>query len=785
MTEPAPPPPLPDEEDGDTSNTMSLTRAYIRNRKGKIRQEKEEEFYEDFQKHFETVVGREYCLQTSSSANPDKQKPTKCQCLAELQGNATMKAGCARFMMHYVRMNYEEERIWWLIQTRNLYKKESGGNRGRVKKGACYYLPVRVAPESDEDAPAAAAAPLVGDFRVCKNALMALLGFGRYKMAAVQKLAKEGGTVVPHRLTGKIANNSKSLLLSVYPSLVAFFEELKEIAEPRATIVVRLETGIGLREEEVDLVELPSGNTKRALYYRWCKERGWGVSADARGGLRKVQHPVPLADSKDICDWKTFRAFWRKNYKKVVVRAPSRDICGDCYVFKNQHKYRKRPRKEDNDSDSSEDESDGQDESVGGHKSRETSEEMEERIEQAYEHVRVAKIQRQAANEKIDAAKQSRIRNLANHLRIITLIGDYAQNMGLPHFDDEQPGETYYFSPLSISKFGLVDVSHAREILHAFLYHEGEGKKGGDNVASLIYQGLKKMDLLDFNDPIKELNLIFDNCTGQNKNKMVLRFATYLVEAGYFMEVNVIFLVKGHTKNAADRLFNISKKYVRRFDIFTMGQLIEAVGRHDQVEAHRVVPENMMGWCEFQDSFYRKTIPDGLTMTSQQFTINGTNPTKMQCLPSSKDEPTKTLQMKRRGHDKIMTAAQRLHALQSLFGLNTLTPPGIKPIKQVELGTKWRKVVPNPFKDDICPVVDEKLIAQVRNDKKLKKSIAKERIEALPDDARLEDVDMVEKSESPCEEEGEGKSVDDASDDKSVVEKIAARSSSEDDRAFY
>ena len=84
MTEPTPPPPLPDEEDGDTSNTMSLTKAYIRNRKRKISQEKEGEFYEDFQKHFETVMGHEYCLQTSSSANPDKQTPTKCQCLAEL-----------------------------------------------------------------------------------------------------------------------------------------------------------------------------------------------------------------------------------------------------------------------------------------------------------------------------------------------------------------------------------------------------------------------------------------------------------------------------------------------------------------------------------------------------------------------------------------------------------------------------------------------------------------------------------------------------------------------------
>ena len=83
MEEPDPPP-LPDEDDGNPSNIMSRTKAYIRNRKGKISQEKEGEFYEDFQKHFEKVVGREYCLQTSSSANPNKQKPTKCQCLAEL-----------------------------------------------------------------------------------------------------------------------------------------------------------------------------------------------------------------------------------------------------------------------------------------------------------------------------------------------------------------------------------------------------------------------------------------------------------------------------------------------------------------------------------------------------------------------------------------------------------------------------------------------------------------------------------------------------------------------------
>ena len=37
-------------------------------------------------------------------------------------------------------------------------------------------------------------------------------------------------------------------------------------------------------------------------------------------------------------------------------------------------------------------------------------------------------------------------------------------------------------------------------------------------------------------------------------------FALYLVEAGYFKTVNFVFYIVGHTKNAADRWFNILKK---------------------------------------------------------------------------------------------------------------------------------------------------------------------------------------------------------------------------------
>ena len=34
--------------------------------------------------------------------------------------------------------------------------------------------------------------------------------------------------------------------------------------------------------------------------------------------------------------------------------------------------------------------------------------------------------------------------------------------------------------------------------------------------------------------PMKELNIIMDNCAGQNKNRMVIRTAPYLIESGLF-----------------------------------------------------------------------------------------------------------------------------------------------------------------------------------------------------------------------------------------------------------
>ncbi len=53
-------------------------------------------------------------------------------------------------------------------------------------------------------------------------------------------------------------------------------------------------------------------------------------------------------------------------------------------------------------------------------------------------------------------------------------------------------------------------------------------------MASLIVKTLQDMNILKQSGPARELNIIFDNCSGQNKNNTVLKLALWLKEVGYF-----------------------------------------------------------------------------------------------------------------------------------------------------------------------------------------------------------------------------------------------------------
>lgn len=63
----------------------------------------------------------------------------------------------------------------------------------------------------------------------------------------------------------------------VYRSLDEFFTELAKEGLPFATRIIREETGMTTRDDNVDEVVLPPHESKHRCYARWCYTMGWIV----------------------------------------------------------------------------------------------------------------------------------------------------------------------------------------------------------------------------------------------------------------------------------------------------------------------------------------------------------------------------------------------------------------------------------------------------------------------------------------------------------------------------
>ena len=296
-------------------------------------------------------------------------------------------------------------------------------------------------------------------------------------------------------------------------------------------------------------------------------------------------------------------------------------------------------------------------------------------------------IQRKLANTTIQKAIDTH--DLPHSERHYCFIADFAQNMELPFFGASQPGDTYYFSPLKINVFGIVDCSIFGGKLSAHVYDEGIGKKGGNNVTSMLVNEFKRLNIMRENETGKELTVIMDNCAGQNKNRIVLRLATYLVEAEYFEKVSFVFYIVGHTKNACDRWFNMLKKTYRRSNIYSFEQLTKSMETHNNINVTVTKASDFQDWDRFWDSIYKRFV-GGTVHSTHIFSASKENKTTL--LFQADDLPdtaVKSQNLMKKGTD----TPNRLALLKSPQ-LDVIEAPGIPPIKQVELLSFSANIVP-------------------------------------------------------------------------------------------
>ena len=322
-----------------------------------------------------------------------------------------------------------------------------------------------------------------------------------------------------HNATGKPAPNA--ITQHKIEPLMRHLQYLTNLGEVRATRVVsHMVEGMEERTNhglDDDAIYLPRYMTIRSCY-KWhmnmLRYNAWttgsGVSIIERDDGKDI-------DTDDFVSFPTYFHMWKSKFPKLKASKPAEDICQYCYAFANRHKYlANRSLRQGGDGDDGDDTNDGDLPTDDGNEEEgaeeeatndgeeatndgercatpirgvnlntpeasctEVEEERELMLLEAAEHIKMARAQRALYQAKVELAVRDATEKKKHCDRVYTFVVDYGQNMELPSYQKEQPGCTYYYSPLSVYNLGVVNHAHVYDDgrvsarLHAHVYHEG------------------------------------------------------------------------------------------------------------------------------------------------------------------------------------------------------------------------------------------------------------------------------------------------------------------------
>ena len=521
--------------------------------------------------------------------------------------------------------------------------------------------------------------------------------------------------------------------------------KLENEAQPFPTRFVRDETGFNVRDDNPDERLLPPHMSKHGLYGEWCYSRGYFVKKKSsakssyvpiaeypKRDFNEIDWPAGSEYKRIVC-WRTFWQYWKDFFPHLKIRTKGADTCTDCLILTNSYKNSKNQSTPSSDLETENEENDEENNTEGIPVRAEVTESQAETVLKMNEHVVAYQMQRKYVDSLIKQSRDDAANNVPSDERHRVLTIDMGQNLSLPNLSGNQPGDTYYMSPLSCYVTGIVDNGVApdeKESMNCYLWREFEARRGQNNIASCLLKDLKRRGWLRKSKA--ELAIIADNCAAQNKNRVMIRLLVWLVEAGYFKKASLVFLVKGHTKNACDRNFNLLKLRYHKTDVYTYKQLIEVLSFHKQINVVPMEKEDFKDFLEWQDRFYRSPKGGDISQT-HVFTVFGEgygNPTSVwkqdRCgAPITVEDFLPTNRNKKA---KVMDAEARKNAIDKMLSeLKILEPPGLREIKQVELYIKWGPLMPSDKeRNETCPKPSDEVLAKVKDERNEKQKEKKQ-----------------------------------------------------------
>lgn len=263
------------------------------------------------------------------------------------------------------------------------------------------------------------------------------------------------------------------------------------------------------------------------------------------------------AGHKKAVGYRTFIRIWQEDLSYIVFSNPKTDLCMQCEDFKKQINQVTAILNEE-------------------------KEDMQAKIyKEALNHLNHAKKERlyyrahaQLANEnyqKMRALNKKPERYKANSLdTMMHYSWDFAQQLHYP-FEDHQVGPIYFKTPRRAQLFGVCCEGIPKQI--NYLIDEADFlEKNANTVISLLDHFFAHHALGE-----TSVYLTADNCVGQNKNNALIQYLMYRVLTGLHTNIELSFLVVGHTKFSPDGYFGLIRHRYRRSKIYTYEQLAKVV----------------------------------------------------------------------------------------------------------------------------------------------------------------------------------------------------------------
>ena len=401
--------------------------------------------------------------------------------------------------------------------------------------------------------------------RICRTTFLYLHNISLKRLKALNThLAANGLTPRVHGNKKRLPHNVTSF--DTVPDIVCFLLHL--VQEQGLVLPGRVP---GYYRSDIQL--LPSSMSKLAV---------WSKYSESCEGERK---PVSR---------KTFSSLWQQLVPQVVIMTPMTDLCWQCQ--KNSSLIQRAANRSDED--------------------------KSQVVQKALAHVQRAQQEREAYNA-ITAECRVVVRGMflqdgafsppSPYCYIPPLTGpsmahysfDYAQQVHYPD-DPLQPGPIYFLTPRKCVMFGLHCEAIPRQV--TYLCDEAvDTGKGSNSVVSQLHHYFQVHGLGETN-----AYLHADNCAGQNKNNIVLRYLLWRVMTGQHKSITFSFLLTGHTKFAPDWCFGLIKRLYRRTKVSCLDDIVKVVEASATCNVAQLVGDQQgnvlvktYNWLDFFDAHFR------------------------------------------------------------------------------------------------------------------------------------------------------------------------------------